>query len=265
MATGSCVALSDTQQGDLFETLWDMPEPPGLRAVLEDAEHAAADNAAADDDGRSGAGYLLQPSSEVLATRIARVLDAALELPCGVGGISRHDFWAHCWATARAAEMLARYRGQDAGRALLAGLLHDLGKLILAASIPDTYAACVAQSVAGGSILYQAERAGLGIDHCSVGACALRNWGLPNAAAVEEHHRPRRLIRVSTMGRVIQAANAIGHASGIGCSGNSQPIMMAMIDDPEITLCRASADLCLKELKEQTAEIARLAAQLTGP
>jgi len=72
----------------------------------------------------------------------------------------------------------------------LLGLLHDIGKVVLAASCPDQYHSLWGRHGANSETLIEAETREFGANHAHVGAYLLRLWGLPEsvAAAVELHH-----------------------------------------------------------------------------
>ncbi len=80
----------------------------------------------------------------------------------------------------------------DAEAAFSAGLLHDVGRLLLATRSPDRYDAVIAYASEHNSGMHDAELAVLGTTHASLGAYALGLWGLPwpIIAAVRYHHRP---------------------------------------------------------------------------
>ncbi len=91
-----------------------------------------------------------------------------------------------------------------------AGLLHDIGKLILAANDPAGWRS-VEAIVAGGSSQSSAERSLFGCDHAAVGACLLATWGLPGELidAVAGHHDP------SVMGAELHVAGAVHLADAL--------------------------------------------------
>lgn len=76
-------------------------------------------------------------------------------------------------------------------KAYLAGLLHDIGRLILNHLAPES-AACFARMIAGGVECQFAEMLLCGFDHCEAGAQVLREWNLPEAFvnAIGHHHDP---------------------------------------------------------------------------
>jgi putative nucleotidyltransferase with HDIG domain len=103
--------------------------------------------------------------------------------------------WRHSLATSGFARMIARLREADPetlGEAFTAGLLHDIGKLVLASSLPNEYAAALEKAEREGMPHWVAEQEILECTHAEVGAYLLGLWGLPESIvqAVAWHHRP---------------------------------------------------------------------------
>jgi len=95
------------------------------------------------------------------------------------------------------AKRIARAEGAEqksADYALVAGLLHDVGKLVLAANLPEEYASALAFAAREGIGLPGAEYEVFGATHAEVGAYLLGLWGLPDpiVAATAFHHSPTR-------------------------------------------------------------------------
>jgi HD-like signal output (HDOD) protein len=74
----------------------------------------------------------------------------------------------------------------------VAGLLHDIGRLAIAANLPDTYRQAILLSQREGASLHDTEQAVFGATHAEVGAYLLGLWGLPETTveAVAFHHTP---------------------------------------------------------------------------
>ena len=110
--------------------------------------------------------------------------------------IDINELWQHSltcatWAKAIAASELGE-REIETGQAFIAGMLHDLGKLILAANLPDQYGVALEISEYNHQELWHAEYEVFGASHAQVGAYLMSLWGLPDSvvAAIAWHHDP---------------------------------------------------------------------------
>lgn len=105
--------------------------------------------------------------------------------------------WRHAMAVGCAARRLANAETRDdklADAAFTAGLLHDVGKFLLAANFADRYSQAVQRAESTGCGLRPAEREVFGTEHPLLGASLLGIWGLPLpiVQAVGWHHLPSR-------------------------------------------------------------------------
>jgi putative nucleotidyltransferase with HDIG domain len=123
----------------------------------------------------------------------------------------------HALATATAAENLAE-RGllpeADASVAYTAGLLHDIGKLVMAQALPREAQTVIRTHMsAEGLSSVAAEREVLGTDHAEVGAYLLHIWRLPAwiVEATANHHKPT--FEPTQLSAIIYLANRIAHVS----------------------------------------------------
>lgn len=102
-------------------------------------------------------------------------------------------FNLHSVATGLLMELLAdQVPIEDAEDAFLAGLFHDVGKLVIAVALPQEYEAILtAAAVRDGSVL-ETERLLLQTDHAELSAMAVDYWGLGESirAAAAHHHEP---------------------------------------------------------------------------
>jgi HD-like signal output (HDOD) protein len=110
-------------------------------------------------------------------------------------GFSLERLSTHCLSTGILARGIARLEHAPAlvaDEALTAGMLHDVGKLVLAANLPNEYAQVRQRAKAQQVPLIEAEREAFGACHAELGAYVLGLWGLPVAIveAVAFHHRP---------------------------------------------------------------------------
>jgi HD-like signal output (HDOD) protein len=108
-------------------------------------------------------------------------------------GIS--TLWEHSVRTALYAKTIARYENADkktVDYSFIGGVLHDIGKLILADNSPVQYFSALSTSTRKDIELYEAEIDIFGATHSQVGAYLLGLWGLPHpiVEAVAFHHCP---------------------------------------------------------------------------
>lgn len=105
-------------------------------------------------------------------------------------------FWRHSLATALAARLcikeLEAFNNLDPEVAFSAGLLHDLGKLIICCFMPDEHEQVLSFQAQSGLDSFEAERQVMGFSHPLIGRLLAENWKLPRAIqnAIGDHHDP---------------------------------------------------------------------------
>jgi len=171
-------------------------------------------------------GIVLIGLAETINTLYFYVLMKTLPRFPSVEGFSSEDYWAHSWACATAGRMLGRPQfliRSLPGELYLAGLLHGVGKLVLAMTRKDEFARCVALAREQNIPLHQAEEGVLGFHHLALGARLLKSWNLPPSirAAVGFYHSPGEADpRYQEIAALTQLAYLIANQSGIGYSGS---------------------------------------------
>lgn len=113
-------------------------------------------------------------------------------------GFSLLKMWRHSLRTSRLARDIARAEtadGKVAEEAMIAGMLHDVGKLILL-KVPEQYKEVMELIETTGCSPAEAEYVVLKTSHSELGAYLLGLWGLPGnvVEAVAFHHNPSKLI-----------------------------------------------------------------------
>ncbi|CAG0940119.1 hypothetical protein GALLN_00856 [Gallionellaceae bacterium] len=128
--------------------------------------------------------------------------------------ISMENFWRHSLYCALIARGLARQaRKCDAEAVFTAGLLHDIGELVIFNRLPEQAKAVLQRVQESGDELpiYQAERQTMGFDHAQVGGELARQWRLP--PMLEEcigcHHDIREAQRYPVEAALVHIANAL--------------------------------------------------------
>jgi HD-like signal output (HDOD) protein/CheY-like chemotaxis protein len=115
----------------------------------------------------------------------------AAEKSSGSSIVSFKEQQVHALQTARVAARVLP-APQQSQHAFTAGLLHDIGNVVLAVSIPDRFASVVECCRESKRAAHEVELEMLGVTHAEVGAYLLGLWGLPYPIieAVAYHHNP---------------------------------------------------------------------------
>jgi HD-like signal output (HDOD) protein len=125
-----------------------------------------------------------------LTSEVFRVLVPNSRVPQSVCDLIQK----HAIRTAAIASALPVERGTRDITAV-AALLHDIGSLFLASSMPDEFCAVLSQAGNHGCKTFEAEEELLGTSHAEIGAYLLGLWGIPSLAveAIAHHHHPTRI------------------------------------------------------------------------
>lgn len=148
---------------------------------------------------RSVIGDLKQATARIGATAIVeiamrRTMQSRLSGEVAAYGLGPNDLWRHAVTTSVAADLVRSAASKPVAPMIsTAGLLHDIGKLVIAKCLPPSLTeSLVSAAEADGLDIAETERQVLGIDHGEVGAVVVRSWGLPVSVqtALTQHHMP---------------------------------------------------------------------------
>jgi putative nucleotidyltransferase with HDIG domain len=160
-------------------------------------------------------------------------------------GLDYKAFWRHSLACARYAEvMMESISASQAAKAFCAGLLHDIGKLVLDQSRPHDYARVLQEASGGTRPLIDIEDEIIGTNHAEVGRDVLAYWKLPQIyeESVWCHHSPVKVIddEQYQISGIVHIANILAHMTYMGASGNNfpqkitNPLLKRFSLDPDI-------------------------------
>lgn len=138
--------------------------------------------------------------------------------------INMRSFWEHSLACGLAARIIATNRNEpNTERFFVAGLLHDIGRLLICMRIPDKFMASMQRAKSCEKHLYLAEREVMGFDHAQAGALLLKTWNLPQCLeeAVGFHHRPSKARNHRLEASVIHIADIVANTLQLGSGGEN--------------------------------------------
>lgn len=133
------------------------------------------------------------------------------------------DLWRHSIACAMAALTLSkRVRYHKPDEAFIAGLLHDIGKVVLNVYVNEAYEEIVKRVHQFQISFLQAEEDVLGFTHAAVGARVVDKWNLPNSyvEAIAFHHEPQLAQENPRLVAIIHLADVLCMTMGIGLGGD---------------------------------------------
>lgn len=120
--------------------------------------------------------------------------------------------WRHAVATGALARTIAAERSEPTEQHMLAGLLHDVGQIVIHGWYPSD-AGRIAALVEEGATRREAELAALGTTHEELGAELLERWQLPPlfVEVARTHHEPWLARESRTMSAVVHVADVLAH------------------------------------------------------
>lgn len=163
--------------------------------------------------------------------------------------ISMEKFWRHSLYCAVTGRILAQHRHvKNTERLFVAGLLHDIGSLVMYQTIPILCNEALQRTRSQGTPLHIAEKEIIGFSHADVGATLIQKWNLPESLieVVRYHHEPDLAVNhkedVATIHIANYIANSIDEDSNL--SGNITPVDPRTWETISLSLDLLDTTLC---------------------
>jgi len=163
--------------------------------------------------------------SLVLTVEAFKVFDASR----ACAGFSFDEHQVHGLLTARIASRTVLPRERE--MAFTAGLLHDVGTLILASRVPGVFAEVLKRSREECRAVEDVEMERMATSHAVVGAQLLGLWGLPGSVVeiVARHHEPGAFSKGWSAGAAVRVGDVLAHLAmsemGVDPSGPPAPLL----------------------------------------
>lgn len=131
-------------------------------------------------------------------------------------GYSVEKLWEHSLGTGYFAKSIAALEGKDkefVDNCFIAGILHDVGKLIFLTRMTDTYEGLLEITRKEGGPISRVETREFGVSHAELGAYLLGLWGFEGTVVegVYAHHMPEKNGEELTSALVVHVANSLQH------------------------------------------------------
>jgi putative nucleotidyltransferase with HDIG domain len=137
------------------------------------------------------------------------------------------EFWQHCIATAiLAREFTQAINPREDESDYVAGLIHDVGKIVMASAFPNHFRAIYLDEKAEPADLLLRERTVLGVDHTELGAIYLNQHNLPEVLVdvARYHHQPENSSKAPELVAAVHLADMLARFARIGTSGNNAEV-----------------------------------------
>lgn len=163
-------------------------------------------------------------------------------------GFDHKAFWRHSNAVAIAAKILAKRTNVNVDVAFTAGLLHDIGALVLVTQYASLYESVLRYRDEHDVTQFEAEHLVLGINHTEVGEALAEQWNFSDVMrkAIAGHHTPD----ISGMGflaSIIHVADGIAHALGVTTTPDHAVPEVSALSWESLQLDQASFDQIMTE------------------
>ena len=170
----------------------------------------------------------------------------------------RRAFWVHSIACSRCSRALGKVVGQfDAEVAFLAGLIHDIGMVIMDHTVHDHYRQVLEKAIKRNLVLDEIERETFGFDHGRVGAWLGERWKFPSPllAAIEFHHRVFESKDHQTLVAAINIADFCSDVAGMSIVGIENDRSLPEEVPEHLGITKEQLDPLVTMLMEETDQI----------
>ena len=138
-------------------------------------------------------------------------------------GMDKKGFWAHSAGGGSVARFICKELKIERDEAFTAGIVHDMGKIILDSMYADFYKDVLAQVGSEEVAIVDAEDEIIGLNHTKIGEELAEAWNLsPDLiTAIAHHHKPKRAEGDPQIAHLVHVGDCVARRMGVGSGGDS--------------------------------------------
>ena len=132
--------------------------------------------------------------------------------------------WEHSMGCSIIARIIAKTKGlKEPEEVSVAGLLHDLGKVIMILQFPENYQETLALAENKGILILDAERDTFSATHANAGTWMTQKWRFPGnlTEVIDYHHKPHLSKRAPVETAIVHLSDILIRARGFGFAGDN--------------------------------------------
>jgi HD-like signal output (HDOD) protein len=171
--------------------------------------------------------------------------------------INMKSFWRHAVACGIVARTLATYRREtNVERYFAAGILHDVGQLVMCVAVPEIVREILVSCGEKQSLCFRGEQERLGFTHAAVGGALLSTWKIPQSIVepVARHHTPSKAEHYPIGAALIHLADIICQAFEFGSSGDRLVPPLEPTAWEHLAIPAGALPLIMKQIEPQLEE-----------
>jgi HD-like signal output (HDOD) protein len=163
----------------------------------------------------------------------ASIFDSFRGKGMDVEGFNLERLWYHSIACGAAAQAIAKtVGGSEKEECFIAGLIHDIGKIILCHYLPDDFKSVIVHTRTNNVLFYESEKALFDTCHDEIGGYLVQCWNLPKNLqnAARYHHQPSPAHDHYQTSAIVHAADIFVRALDYGNGGDDKmPVMSEQV------------------------------------
>ncbi len=196
--------------------------------------------------------------NEVIGLTIGMSVFSAFNQKASNNTLDMRSLWIHAIGCGTAAKEISKRTGSNVTEQIfLAGLLHDMGKVILSVYFPEEYKTVLEEVKQSQTPLFRKEKEMLGLDHALLSGFLMERWNFPDSLLLPTrfHHSSTACpLEYQRDAMIIEVADCLCQRAEIGNSGN--PVIVNVGNTvKELKITHSTIETLVKELKKQLSEI----------